>query len=106
MISRAIRNPFDLCQFAFAVAPIAAKTPVVLGDPARKPDYGSNKVEMLAPGHRALCPMAVGRGVRTATFFRLRSMVRDAHTRSLTELATAIRALVQISGRADPETVE
>jgi PKHD-type hydroxylase len=45
--------------------------------------------------------------MRVASFFRLQSMVRDAHARSLIfDLDTAILALVERLGREDPETVK
>jgi PKHD-type hydroxylase len=45
--------------------------------------------------------------MRVASFFWLQSMVRDAHTRSLSfDLDTAILALVERLGRDDPETVK
>jgi PKHD-type hydroxylase len=47
------------------------------------------------------------RGLRDASFFRLRSMIRDARVRSLMlDHDIAIQALVERFGRDDPETVK
>lgn len=49
----------------------------------------------------------VARGMRVASFFWLRSMILDAHARSLIfDLDTSIQALVARLGRDDPETVK
>jgi PKHD-type hydroxylase len=46
-------------------------------------------------------------GLRVASFFWLRSMIRDTDARSLIfDLDTAIQALVERLGRDDPETVK
>jgi predicted 2-oxoglutarate/Fe(II)-dependent dioxygenase YbiX len=47
------------------------------------------------------------RGLRDASFFRVRSMIRDARARSLIlDADAAIQALVERFGRDDPETVK
>jgi hypothetical protein len=47
------------------------------------------------------------RGLRDASFFKVRSMIRDARARSLIlDLDTAIQAVVERFGRDDPETVK
>ena len=74
--------------------------------------YGSHEVKLPA-GHLVLYPASslhmvtpVTRGVRTASFFWLQSMIRDGQARSLIfDLDTAIQALVERLGRDDPETV-
>jgi PKHD-type hydroxylase len=49
----------------------------------------------------------VTRGLRVASFFRLQSVIRDAHARSLIfDLDTAIQAVMTRLGRDDPETVK
>jgi PKHD-type hydroxylase len=49
----------------------------------------------------------VTRGLRVASFFRLQSMIRDGHGRSLIfDLDTAIQSLLARLGRDDPETVK
>ena len=56
-------------------------------------------------GHRFVTPVA--RGTQVASFFRLQSMVRDVHARSMIfDLDTAIQTLVERLGRHDPETVK
>ena len=75
--------------------------------------YGSHRVKLPA-GHLVLYPATslhavteVTRGVRVASFFWLRSMVRDGQARSLIfDLDTAIQGLVQRVGRDDPELVK
>lgn len=75
--------------------------------------YGSHEIKLPA-GHLVLYPASslhmvtpVTRGTRTASFFWVQSMVRDAHARSLIfDLDTAIQALVERLGRDDPETVK
>ncbi|WP_315836263.1 Fe2+-dependent dioxygenase [Bradyrhizobium prioriisuperbiae] len=75
--------------------------------------YGSHEIKLPA-GHLVLYPASslhmvtpVIRGTRTASFFWVQSMVRDAHARSLIfDLDTAIQALVERLGRDDPETVK
>ena len=49
----------------------------------------------------------ITQGLRVASFFRLRSMIRDAYARNLIfDLDTAIQSLVARLGRDDPETVK
>lgn len=75
--------------------------------------YGTHEIKLPA-GHLVLYPASslhmvtpVTRGTRTASFFWVQSMVRDAHARSLIfDLDTAIQALVERLGRDDPETVK
>jgi PKHD-type hydroxylase len=75
--------------------------------------YGSHEVKLPA-GDLVLYPASslhlvtpVTRGVRTASFFWLQSMIRDTHARSLIfDLDTTIQALVERLGRDDPETVK
>ena len=75
--------------------------------------YGSHEVKLPA-GDLVLYPASslhlvtpVTRGVRTASFFWLQSMIRDTHARSLIyDLDTAIQALVERLGRDDSETVK
>lgn len=74
--------------------------------------YGSHEVKLPA-GDIVLYPASslhlvtpVTRGVRTASFFWLQSMIRDTHARSLIfDLDTTIQSLVARLGRDDPETV-
>ena len=75
--------------------------------------YGSHEVKLPA-GDLVLYPASslhlvtpVTRGIRTASFFWLQSMIRDTHARSLIfDLDTAIQSLVGRLGRDDPETVK
>jgi len=75
--------------------------------------YGSHEVKLPA-GDLVLYPASslhlvtpVTRGVRTASFFWLQSMIRDTYARSLIyDLDTAIQALVERLGRDDSETVK
>jgi PKHD-type hydroxylase len=75
--------------------------------------YGSHEVKLPA-GDLVLYPASslhlvtpVSRGVRTASFFWLQSMVRDAHARAMIfDLDGAIQSLVERLGRDDPETVK
>jgi PKHD-type hydroxylase len=49
----------------------------------------------------------VTQGLRVASFFRLRSMIRDACARGMIfDLDTAIQSRVARLGRDDPETVK
>jgi PKHD-type hydroxylase len=76
-------------------------------------NYGTHEVKLPA-GQLVLYPAssldmvaAVTRGVRVASFFGLRSMVRDAHAHSLIfDLDSAIQNLAERLGRDDPETVK
>lgn len=73
-------------------------------------NYGAHEVK-LESGHLVLYPSSslhlvteVTRGVRTASFFWLQSMIRDAHARSLIfDLDNSIRELAERVGRNDPE---
>jgi len=75
--------------------------------------YGSHEIKLPA-GDLVVYPASslhmltpVTRGLRVASFFRLQSMIRDAHARSLIfDLDTAIQSLVGRLGRDDPETVK
>ena len=75
--------------------------------------YGSHEIKLPA-GDLVVYPASslhmvtpVARGMRVASFFWLRSMVREAHARSLIfDLDTAIQALAERLGRDDPETVK
>ena len=72
--------------------------------------YGSHRVKLPA-GHMVLYPASslhmvtpVTRGVRTASFFWIQSMIKDAHARRLTfEMDNALQELVNRLGRNDPE---
>ena len=58
-----------------------------------------------ASGLHLVTPVA--RGIRVASFFWLRSMILDAHARSLIfDLDTSIQAPVERLGRDNPETVK
>jgi PKHD-type hydroxylase len=75
--------------------------------------YGSHEVKLPA-GDLVLYPASslhlvtpVSRGTRTASFFWLQSMVRDAYARAMIfDLDGAIQSLVERLGRDDPETVK
>ena len=75
--------------------------------------YGSQEVKLPA-GHLVLYPATsmhtvtpITRGARTASFFWLQSMIRDAHARSMIfDLDNAIQSLVVRLGRNDPQVVK
>jgi PKHD-type hydroxylase len=75
--------------------------------------YGSHEVKLPA-GQLVLYPAtslhavtAITRGARTASFFWLQSMIRDAHARSMIfDLDNAIQGLVERLGRDDAEVVK
>ncbi len=75
--------------------------------------YGSQEVKLPA-GHLVLYPATslhtvtpITRGARTASFFWLQSMIRDAHARSMIfDLDNSIQDLVVRLGRNDPQVVK
>jgi PKHD-type hydroxylase len=83
------------------------------GEPVVEDLYGSHEIKRGAgdlvhyPASSLHLVAPVTWGMRVASFFRLQSMVRDAHARSLIfDLDTLFQALVERLGRGDPETVK
>jgi PKHD-type hydroxylase len=76
-------------------------------------NFGSQEIKLPA-GHLVLYPASslhmvtpITRGVRVASFFWMQSMIRDAQARSMIfDLDNAIQALVERTGRDDPQTVK